>query len=724
MRFLILGGGAVTAEYYLTALRIMGRVADAIVVDPDAASLKERHPEFLEADFRAQDYRAFLESLPSAGADRSEGIIVALPNHLHVDAVRGALNSGRDVLCEKPLALRAADVSKLRAIASERARLLKVAMSRRYLPALMLARDIVASEEMGAVQSIEAQDCAPFGWRPRSFSFFAPEAGGVLADMGVHYLDYVATLVGELTPIAYGDDAKGGNESSAEYALRAGDIPVHVRLSRIHQSGAYIKIRCTRGEIAVDKTNESEILVKPLRAAARRVSAETPFERPEWPNEFHGGFCQMLADYEAEVMGETTRIADAADAEKTVALIEWAYERRRQNAPRTYVRAEGGGRDKALVTGGTGFIGGHLLERLSTQPLDIRLAARSPANCANAARFPVAIEPTDLLDFNSVRRAVAGARCVYHLAYGNSGRDAARVTIEGTRNVVEAAIAEGAECVLVLSTMYVFGFPQGQGVIDESFPYRLYGGEYGESKATMEKWCLARAKTSLPTRIVILNPTCVFGPGGGAYTRLPIDLAALGQFCWIDEGSGSCNYNYVDNLIDAILAAVATPRAHGERFIINDGVATWRDVIGPFVDPIARQIPSYSPEELKKLRRFGGPFRATDLLAATISAPEVRNVVKRSAFARKVFAFYNRINPKAPMGAEPIGPVTRQEIKSDPPDWLGPLYGPAHAEFSSAKAEKVFGWRPRISLKDAQAETIRWLVENGRLPSSAAIECN
>ncbi len=186
-----------------------------------------------------------------------------------------------------------------------------------------------------------------------------------------------------------------------------------------------------------------------------------------------------------------------------------------------------------------------------------------------------------LLDKDSVRRAVGGARTVYHLAVGRDGADAARITVDGTKNVVEAAIEAGAEFVVVLSTMYVFGFPDTDRPVDESFPYRPYGGEYARSKMAMERWCLAKARTSLPTRIVILTPTCVFGPEGAAYSSLPVELARKRQFCWVDDGRGLCNYTYVENLVDAIIAAARVPEAHGNRFIITDGHVSWRELLSP-----------------------------------------------------------------------------------------------------------------------------------------------
>jgi predicted dehydrogenase/nucleoside-diphosphate-sugar epimerase len=723
LRFVILGGGAVTTEFYLPALHLNGRLGDAVVVDPDAEQVRANATAFGDARFQTGDYAAFLDRLPPA-SDVPECIVVALPNHLHVDAVRRALAKDRHVLCEKPLALLARECTELRELAASRRRLLKVAMSRRYLAALRLTREIVRGGEIGEVRAIEVHDRTPFLWRPRSFTFFAREAGGVLADMGVHYLDYVATLVGPLTPVGYTDDARGGNESTLEYRLRAADdVPVEILLSRIHQTGGWLTVTCARGEIRVEKSRENAAIVTPTGRPSRLVQVEHPFSDPLWPSDFHGSFAQMLRDMEDVIASETRDIADATDAEHTVALIEWAYAARTASCapcPPTTARSR-----PALVTGATGFIGGHLVERLTSDGAEVRVTARSPAKCANVTRFHVDLRPTDLLDPRSVRAAVAGVGVVYHLAYGTDGGDPSRITIEGTRNVVEAAIAAGAECVVVLSTMYVFGFPQGDRPVDETFSYRPFGGEYGESKAKIERWCLERAKNSGGTRIVVLNPTCVFGPAGGAYTCLPVDLAHAGQFCWIDGGSGSANYVYVDNLIAAILLAAATPAAHGERFIVNDGTVTWRDFIGPFVAPLGADVPSYTATEFSRLPRYGGPFRLADLVRAAASAAEVRAVAKRSALVRHGFALTNRVFPRPPVAGDQLAAHSRPQescVKGDSPTWLAQLYGPHKARFSADKARRELGWTPRVDLAEAQAATLAWLVENGRLPNGK-VEC-
>jgi predicted dehydrogenase/nucleoside-diphosphate-sugar epimerase len=708
LRYLILGGGSVVAEYYLPALRALGR-GDVVVVEPDTASrdaLRARHPDTVFAD---GDYIDVLDGL-ALGAD-DEAIVVALPNALHVDAVRRALRRGRHVLCEKPLSLQSSDCRDLAAAAEAAGRVLKVAMSRRYLPSLMLAGEMTAAGELGRVLKVEVHDCGAFMWRPRSYAFFAPETGGILADMGVHYLDFLDTLVGGLKPVSYHDDSRGGAESTVHYALKAGKVDVDLWLSRLGGADEYMRIVCEGGVIRVDKSSEGDVLVEPSGAGRRRVTPERPFEDAGWPRNFHGSFRQMIADFERSCRGEPSRIADVAAAERAARLIEWAYG---QGASRTSRAAA----PTVLVTGATGFIGGHLVDRLVADGASVRATVRSPASCANLARYPVELAPTNLLDRESARRAVAGVRQIFHLAYGTDGRGSGVVTVDGTKNLVEAAIEEGVECVVVLSTMYVFGFPNDGRAVDESRPYRPYGGEYADSKSVMERWCLERARTSGATRVVVLNPTCVFGPGGGAYTRLPVELARTGRFCWFEEGRGYCNYTYVENLLDAMFAAVDAPAAHGERFIINDGVATWREFLTPILGPYACCTPSYSAKAFKDLPRYGGPFRIRDLAAAAAASAEIRNVAKRSAGLRRAAKLVRGLRP--PSTALTVAPAACHAIPTPPPEWLADLFPDVRVAFSAEKANRTLNWRPKVPLAQAQAETIAWLQRMGswREPAS------
>ena len=426
----------------------------------------------------------------------------------------------------------------------------------------------------------------------------------------------------------------------------------------------------------------------------------------------------MLADFGRAVSGKSSRTADVREAEATTRLIEWAYERRKEKIPRKRPTRRRQGAEW-LITGATGFIGGHLLDHLhSNEEGGIRVIVRSPASCVNVARYPVEMAPSDLLDKDEVERAVAGARIIFHLAYGRDGPNRSRVTVEGTKNVVNAAITAGAEAIVVLSTMYVFGFPPDVEIVDESCRYRPYGGEYGRSKAKMEQWCLERAQSSAKTRIVVLNPTCVFGPGGGAYTTLPVQLARRRQFCWIDGGRGLCNYTYVENLIDALLLASGNNQINGDRFIINDGWMPWREFFDPFLKELTTNVSNYTRGDLDRLWRSGPSFSARELVRVIKSSPQVREVLKRSAVVRAALAIAHRhglgslfATPRAQQTSVGLAGPNRSDDR--PPLWLSELFPANAVRFSAKRAQERLGWRPRVSLDRGREKTLKWLRDAG-----------
>src|SRR5262249_14681633 len=140
---------------------------------------------------------------------------------------------------------------------------------------------------------------------------------------------------------------------------------------------------------------------------------------------------------------------DSASAARSAHIIEQAY-RLRPIRQKSY-RSDAAGIDQtpSLITGATGFIGAHLVERLVNCGFDVTCLVRRPQTCGSIARFPIDLVAANLLDFGSVRKAVQGKRYVFHLAYGRDGPDARAITLQGTKNVVNAAIAAQCDAVVV-----------------------------------------------------------------------------------------------------------------------------------------------------------------------------------------------------------------------------------------------------------------------------------
>ncbi len=704
----VLGAGAVVRECFLPALDALGVLAHTTAVDahPSVTALAEKYPsaKFVCADFRQQ----LAELAPGA-----EGIaIVALPNRFHEEAVSQALEQGWHVLCEKPLTLRAASCCRLAELAASRRRALAVNMVRRLYPSVTMARFALERGLIGKVQSLDIQHGSAYAWPAQTLEPFQKENGGVLADMGVHYLDLAESLVGELTPREYQDDACGGVEADLVFRLTSRDAPeVRIALSRIRNLDNRVVLTGTCGRIEFEVDDLERCMIEDHDGSRIEMQRPKPFSAGDFAPTFAACFAQQVHDFRNAVRTGAQPAVDGYAAARTAAHIEWAYSQASGSRRRPEIRPSHLPPAPVLITGATGFIGSHLVEELAARGFEeITALVRSPRTCATIARFPVRLRIADLLDPAQVREAVKGQRHVFHLAVARDGNQARDTTVEGTRNVVDAAIAEGCESVVVTSTMYVYGYPPG--VVDESAPYRPYGGEYGVTKAEMERWCLERASSSGKMRIAVLNPTCVYGPRGKAFSELPIELASQHGFCWIEGGQGTANYTFVTNVVDALLAAAHRPEAHGQRFIINDGATTWRAFLEPLLQPWLEEIPSYRKAELLDMGRQ--PDKGLrDVLAAAVRSSEVRSAIRETALGRQAIRAVRRYRPSLIPTPPAVPPIWKRgaaaNVTGAPAPWLADLFGPMTSRFSSEKAGRMLGWTPRVDLAEGQRRTIEYL---------------
>jgi predicted dehydrogenase/nucleoside-diphosphate-sugar epimerase len=725
LRLAVLGGGAVVSEFHLPGAALCPRVAIVAVADPSAASRARLREVGFTGELLDCGYSEALARLGSLPGGRPDALVIALPNCLHEEAALAALAAGYHVLCEKPLALTEAGCWRIAAAAEAAGRIAALGMVRRLTAAAAALREALAAGLVGAVKGIDIEDGAYYPWLSDSGAFFRPENGGILADMGVHYLDLAADLFGPLQPVRYHDDWRGGCEANAEYHLLApGGLPVRLRLSRDRTLKNRFQVEGERGRLFLNKDDFAashwQLADRPAIAGVLRPTA--PFADPAWPHDFTSCFAQQWHEFAEAVQGGRAPRCDAAAAAPVIRLIEHAYAGRTRCGPAAFGHpAEDpvGPRLPAgpvVVTGATGFIGSRLVARLADQGVwPVRAPVRGYRRAVEAARFEVEMPRLDLLDAAAVREAVRGARHVFHLAYGTDG-DARRVTVEGTRHVVEAAVAAGCESVVVLSTAYVFGRQDTERPVDETWPYAPTGGEYGTSKAAMERWCLGLAGSSRPTRVVVLNPTCVYGGQGKTYTRMPAELAARRQFCWVEGGRGIANHVYVENLIDAVLLAAARPEAHGQRLLINDGFCTWREFLTPLLGEYAAELPSFTAAELAELNR-AAPAGPRDLLRVLARAPGLSATVDampwlgplKRLLLRRAPGLRRRLRG-ATGAARPAAPS-----RPVPPAWLADLFAPTPTRFSSARAAEVLGWRPRVPFDDAMRATVDWLRAVGVL---------
>ncbi len=172
---------------------------------------------------------------------------------------------------------------------------------------------------------------------------------------------------------------------------------------------------------------------------------------------------------------------------------------------------------KTLVTGGTGFIGSHLVRALAARGDDLRLLVRRPERLAALGELELESLTGEVGDHDALRRAMQGVDRVFHVAGITSMRPRDRerlraVNVGGTRNVLEAARRAEVGRVIFTSSVAAIGPAPPRGVADETQSYSGggLGVAYVDSKHEAEEAALGAAAEGLP--LVCVNPTFVLGP--------------------------------------------------------------------------------------------------------------------------------------------------------------------------------------------------------------------
>jgi nucleoside-diphosphate-sugar epimerase len=181
----------------------------------------------------------------------------------------------------------------------------------------------------------------------------------------------------------------------------------------------------------------------------------------------------------------------------------------------------------------------------------------------------------DLSDQNALARALAGVEIVYHCAarlgpYG-SWQDFYRDNVEGTELLLQASRKQGVKRFVYLSSLAVYGPPRNGDPIVEQSPYDAEPekrGHYSHSKILAEKRVLAFAQeTGLP--VTIFRPGLIYGPGRALPTA-PLAFPFGGKFMVVGSSRCLLPLNYIENLVDALLAPLERPDIVNRQFNIID----------------------------------------------------------------------------------------------------------------------------------------------------------
>lgn len=238
---------------------------------------------------------------------------------------------------------------------------------------------------------------------------------------------------------------------------------------------------------------------------------------------------------------------------------------------------------KAFVTGATGFVGSHVARALAEQGAELRLLIRPSSRTANIADLRAEVAMGDLCQPESLRKCLQGCDVVFHLAadYRLWVRDPEQMykaNVEGTRELLRAALSSGVRRVVYCSSVATMGFTSTGRVVDEDTPVSLSEmvGHYKRSKFMAEQIALQVGRGGY--NVVVVNPTTPVGERDIKPTptgRIIVDFLKRKFPAYVDTG---LNLADVKEVARGHLLALEKGRP-GERYILGGENLTLKQIL-------------------------------------------------------------------------------------------------------------------------------------------------
>ncbi len=333
----------------------------------------------------------------------------------------------------------------------------------------------------------------------------------------------------------------------------------------------------------------------------------------------------------------------------------------------------------AVVTGGTGFIGGRLVQRLVEKGHKVRCLVRSTSDVESLKRLGVELFNGDLSETDSLEELVHGGEIVFHIAAmvsdWGSREDFYRMNVESTSTLLKASKQSGVKKFIYMSSSTVIWKSDLWEIhnlndVDENYPYpRKCNDYYNETKAEAERIVLRFYKeTGLET--IVFRPSNVWGAGDRVILPRIVKAARKGILFPIGSGERWVSPCHVYNLVHALLLSTEIENRGGNIYFINDGIKIEHI---EFVASVLKAIGmDWSP-------RFSLPYMPVYITASLMEF---------------VFKFVGSKNP-------PV--LTRFAVAA--------LAG--SRSYSIEKAKKELGYKPIIALEQGLDELRSWVQSIG-----------
>jgi nucleoside-diphosphate-sugar epimerase len=337
-----------------------------------------------------------------------------------------------------------------------------------------------------------------------------------------------------------------------------------------------------------------------------------------------------------------------------------------------------------LVTGAGGFVGGWVIEALYLSgTTNVRAGVGRWASSARIARFPVDIRLCNIMDPQSLDAAMEGVDVVIHCAHSRT--DSRGSIIEGTKNVLDRAVANGVKKVVHMSSAAVYGRATGI-VTEDTAP--VFPNPYGKSKIVAEEICREMAGDKLT--VAVLRPTLVYGPFSDLWTTPYIARVLSGRWHRLGAaGEGKANLIYVGDLVRfAMHLANRNLPAYSVYNANGPDTPTFNEYFERLSRALGRELPQATIESLGLQVAIRRPIRAVGKYMLKNHRGLILEAANRSFFLKDLMK------------------RMEDDLRFRPNDDEILLYG-MDVTYMSGRAKEI-GFESRMSLDEGLYASVDW----------------
>lgn len=514
---------------------------------------------------------------------------ILTPPRIHRDMAVYCLKRNRNLFIEKPMCISVDGAKEILEESKRRNLSICIDHLRLFDPLVIKTRNLLTSGEYGELLSISTSETNNYFERKTqgiANTWLSDLPGEIIYDILPHHISLIDSFLQNLSlcQVSYQKDKKD-NLTDIQCIFSSKDNQkgtLQISLRKTFAQRNEILIECTNGYIYIDFTSRIIINIKrkglPFRIQESinnvsigrqyiKSAITTPLFYLYGKTGYIGMDNTIRKFYRSILKGYGSPIS-VESGYRVVRLVNDIYNHiginLRDFFQTTRIETSGMSGADILVTGGTGFIGRNLVQRLSKGDDKVRILTHREINLSEDAykyNNNVEIVFGDINNPEVVRNAVRGIRTIFHLAAATTQKNPyyhLDTTISGTQNILNIAIESGVKNFIYLSTIALLSARKySRKVINEDFPYeenprrRDY---YTYAKLEAEKIARTAMQKNKGTVITILRPGLVYGEGKNPLSSLAIKT---GKRLCIVLGSGKkiLPLVYVENLIDAILLA-------------------------------------------------------------------------------------------------------------------------------------------------------------------------